>query len=93
MRFVLRGDQVADVAGELILRPATAGQNRAVSAEADAGRQRQLGQQSAGQRDAQRPRLHERLAGYVVVGHQVQVVGDPPGPAQPGPHRVLARPW
>jgi len=90
VRFVLGGDQVAHMTGERIPGPSAAGQHGAVRPQADAGPQHQFGQQSARQPGTYGPWLHKRSPGYLVMGQQVQVIGKPPGAAQPAAHRAIA---
>ena len=65
-----------DTNSQVIAGHGGAGCHCAVRARHDVAAEHQLGQQGAGQPDAQRTRLQERLAAGLVMGHQVQVIGD-----------------
>jgi hypothetical protein len=71
VRFAFGGYEVPYVTRQLIPGPGAAKQHGAVRPQVDAGLQHQLGQQATRQPGAEGPRLHERLAGHLVVAHQV----------------------
>ena len=86
MLFRLPGDLIPDLPGQVIVGQGGAGRHGAVRAHQDVAAERQLGQQGAGQPDAQRAWLQERPAAGLVVRHQVQVIGDQPGAPQTPAH-------
>ena len=75
--------------GFFLVRPAGTSSDRyAASLHADAAVQQQLGQQPAGQPEAQLAPGQLRLAAAVIVSGQVQVITDPAGAAQAAVQRT-----